>query len=378
MDRSLFSKNYIVAVVAASLFYTGAYMANSVCGKYAVAIGGSNTAAGFAVAAFTLASFFTRPVWGWLVDSRSRRSVCMVGALLCLGASVVLIFVKDIPMLAVSRLVFGRGYSALSTAGGAVVCDIVPAEKLPRAIAFYGISGVVAGAVAPVAGLWLYDRGYMLQAVAVAAVSACVPLLFLFLKYDEEKFLNKGAKLQIFEKSALPAAKTIVFFALSVAAVNSFIPLMAEERNIGTGKIFFFVSALFTLLTRVVYSRFIKKWGAGRLFYMAGGIYTLAFLVLAVAESSLWLTVSAMLYGLGAGFIHPIVNTAAVQSCRRDEKGLATGTFMMSQDIGMTIGAPLWAALSGRAGFGAVYFAVAVVILAMMYIFSRTVGPLLE
>jgi len=111
---------------------------------------------------------------------------------------------------------------------------------------------------------------------------------------------------------------------------------------------------------------------------MAGGIYTLAFLVLAVAESSLWLTVSALLYGRGAGFIHPIVNTAAVQSCRQDEKGLATGTFMMSQDIGMTIGAPLWASLSGRAGFGAVYFAVAVVILAMMYIFSRTVGPLLE
>ena len=40
MDKSLLSKNYILTVVGATLFYIAAYMINAVCGKYAVSFPG--------------------------------------------------------------------------------------------------------------------------------------------------------------------------------------------------------------------------------------------------------------------------------------------------------------------------------------------------
>ena len=96
-----------------------------------------------------------------------------------------------------------------------------------------------------------------------------------------------------------------------------------------------------------------------------GFSYNLMFLVLA-----------AMFYGLGAGFVHPVVNTRAVKNCSPDDRGLATGTFMMSQDSGMTVGALRWGFVSENIGFTAVYLSAAFTSLLMMYVFHKFLSKL--
>lgn len=75
--------------------------------------------------------------------------------------------------------------------------------------------------------------------------------------------------------------------------------------------------------------------------------------------------------GFGAGLIHPIVNTAAVKNCNHSDRGSATSTFMMSQDLGMTLGAFLWGTVSGKFGFSAVYMTVVLLLLIMMVVFRK-------
>ena len=100
-------------------------------------------------------------------------------------------------------------------------------------------------------------------------------------------------------------------------------------------------------------------------------MYIIAFVVLSFCGSNMWLLISAVFYGFGAGLIHPIVNTAAVQNCNHSDRGTATSTFMMSQDLGMTIGAFLWGVISGKTGFGAVYMTVVFLLLIMMLVFRK-------
>ena len=378
MDKSLFSKNYIVVTASATLFYIASFMLNSVSGKYTLQLGADKFMAGVITCAFTLASFFTRPVWGWICDKKSRKIIFMTGAVLCFAASVLLVFTRQLWLLFTARIIFGAGYSAVTTAGGTIVCDVVPEKSLNKAIAFYGVTNVLSQAVAPAAALWLYRYGFGFMSVALAAITAIVVISGLFIRYKEDECVNPQLKFRIYEKSALPAAYTIVFFAVATASVYSFVPIMTQERNIPHSGWFFALSAAGLMVSRVFNARFCEKAGEKKVFYTGAVLFSMGFSILAFSHSLLILLISAAVYGTGAGFVHPVVNTQAVKKCSPQDRGLATGTFMMSQDLGMTAGAVAWGIISENLGFTAVYITAAALGLCMMYVFHKFIGRLSE
>lgn len=376
--EKLFNKNYIFTVISATLFYTASFMLNTVSARYSLQLGAGKTVAGFVAAAFTLASFFTRPVWGYITDKKGRKRVYNAGGLFCLAATMILLFCNNVLLLFVSRIIYGAGYSALTTAGGTIICDVVPEKQLSKAVSLYGITNVLSQAVAPVVALWLFDKGFIWVAVVAVIVMTAVLITALFVKYNEKQYINPDIPFRIIEKSALPAAYTIIFFAMSTASVNSFIPVMAQEREINGDKWFFIVSAALLLMARFVNTKLTDRYGSNNIFCKADMLYCISFVLIAFSYSPFMLLTGAALYGLGAGFIHPIVNTAAVSRCGSEKRGLATGTFMMSQDLGMTIGAAAWGVISETIGFTAVYLIVTALLLVMLYVFKRILAPVLE
>lgn len=378
MKNSLLSKNYILVIISSTLYYASAYMINAVSSQYSVSLGATKSVAGVVAAVFTLASFFVRPFSGWITDRKGRRLVLVRGLLLSLIAGVFLLTGQSVFMLRLARVIFGAGYSAFTTSAGTMVCDVVPYEKIGVAISVYGVTGVIAGALAPGIGLWLYSRGFIWVSVVTTGLTVLSLLISFFIKYSENKYTDINKQFRIVEKTALPRAYTIVFFAMSSAAVNSFVPLMAEEREINTPGVFFAVSSLFMLAVRFTCTKLISGNRKNKVFYLADIIYVAGFIILAFSYSTLWFLVAATLYGIGAALIHPIVNTTAVSRCTAENRGLATGTFMMSQDLGMTIGALLWGAISEKRGFTAVYLTVSAFLLVMMVVFKSVLSRLTD
>ncbi len=378
MEKSLFSKNYILVVVSATLFYIASFMLNSVSGRYTMRLGADKFMAGVVTCTFTLTSFFIRPLWGWICDRKSRKFIFLTGSLLCVLSSVMLIFTAQIRLLIAARAVFGAGYSALTTAGGTIVCDVVDEKQLGKAISYYGITNVLSQAVAPAAALWLYGIGFPVLAMVVAAGTAVVLRCGIFIRYNQSDFVNPEQKFRVYEKTALPAAYTIIFFAMATASVYSFIPIMAQEREISGVGWFFAVSAAGLMISRIFNTKFSEKAGEKRVFYIGAVLFGTGFAAVAFSYNIFVLVAAGLVYGLGAGFVHPVVNTRAVKRCSSADRGLATGTFMMSQDLGMTIGAVAWGIISEKAGFTAVYIIVAVLAVCMMYVFHKFLGTLLE
>ncbi len=374
----MFTKNYILVVLSAALFYIASFMLNSVSGRYTLRLGADKFMAGVVTCVFTLSSFFTRPLWGWICDRKSRKFIFITGASLCLLSSVMLIFTAQILLLLAARAIFGSGYSALTTAGGTIVCDVVEEEQLAKAISYYGITNVLSQAVAPAAALWLYNMGFPVLAVVATAVTAVVAVCGLFITYNQSDYVNPDQKFRMYEKTTLPAAATIIFFAMATASVYSFVPIMAQEREIGAVGWFFAVSATGLMISRVFNTRFCEKAGEKKVFYTGAVLFATGFAVVAFSYNIFILIVAGLVYGLGAGFVHPVVNTRAVKRCSPADRGLATGTFMMSQDLGMTIGAVAWGVISEKAGFTAVYIIVALLAVCMMYVFHKFLGTLLE
>ncbi len=135
---------------------------------------------------------------------------------------------------------------------------------------------------------------------------------------------------------------------------------------------------MFLLLTRLANKKLVAAVGNIKLFYTGIAIYMAAFVILAMVCTNMLLIIGAALYGIGSGLIHPIVNTASVKDCREASRGLATGTFMMGQDLGMALGAYAWGAVNNFAGFGAVYICVAVLLVIMAVVFRHYLTPVVE
>ncbi|MBR5520494.1 MAG: MFS transporter [Oscillospiraceae bacterium] len=377
MGKSLWSKNYILVVVSATVFYFISFMLNSVSARHGISMNGSGLITGVVVSGFTMASFFTRPLWGHICIKKGRKKVLMAGALICVLASLMFIFTSGITIFIVARCIFGAGYSAVTTSGGTMVCDIAGEKYLSKAVSYYGISSVVSQAMAPAAGLWLYEKSFTTLSVVIATGAALVWGTGLFIKYHEDRFIKPGEKFKLYEKQSLPAAYTIIPFAMVTASVYAFIPVMAEERQLSYVGLFFALSAAGLLVGRIFNTKICAIAGEKEVFYTGAVLLTAGLAMIAFAYNSVVFLFSAVCYGCGAGFVHPVANIRAVKNSPDRQRSIATGTFMMSQDLGMTVGAVLWGIISRTASFTVVYVVASVIILVMMYVFHKFLSPIL-
>ncbi len=374
MAKGLFNKKYILILLCGTAFYVSSFMINSVCGKYCISLDRSKTASGIVTRVFTLTSFFLRPIWGYFTDGKGRKKIFFTGLALCLLASGLLFAAESVMMLIVARGVFGRGYSAFTTRSATIVCDICPDDILQQGIAIYGITGVISQAVAPVIALGLYDISFKAVAAFVFGLLILSVLSGIFIKYNDKLYLKENIEFSAVEKKALPASFVIFFFARATASVYSFVPIMAEERKIEFIPIFYMLSAFVLLIIRIFNGKISGMLKNRTAFYIGATALFTGFIFMAFSKDILFLLISGVFYGIGCGLVHPVVNTAAVKNSKKENRGLATGTFMMGQDGGMTVGAALWGAVAEKADFTAVYISVAVCVLLMFTVFKAVLA----
>ena len=112
-------------------------------------VGGGTVAAGLFLGFLTYASAFSAPFTGAIADRIGRRRTLVI----CSTAIFLMSFAYAMtttwpPMLAIV-FVHGLFWSGLLTAAGAYVTDLMPASRRAEGIGYYGISTILAVAVAP-------------------------------------------------------------------------------------------------------------------------------------------------------------------------------------------------------------------------------------
>lgn len=370
MNNKFFNKNYILIVISAIFFYTVNFMLTTVSSPYIVSLENDKVIVGEIAFSFTFASFITRSLWGYYADKKSRRFTYMFGMSLCVISVAILIFRPNIKFTAISRIIFGVGYSAVTTAGATVVCDVSSDENIGRAIAFYGIANVVSQFIAPAFVMWLFNYGIKTVGIISTFGILISFITFSFIKYNENNFVNRSTKFKFYEKEAIPASSVILFFAMTVASIYSFVPILTEEKNIGKTGIFFSFSAIALLFARLTINKLREKVKATIIFYISSILFAIGFILIAISDNIFILCFAAIFYGISSGYIHPIINTAAVNNVVDEKRGVATSTFMMLQDLGMALGSVAWGIVSKNLSVEYVYY-FDVIIVTIMVIFFK-------
>lgn len=130
------------------------------------------------ISGFSAALAFSMLAYGPISDRFGRRRVVLLGlSVFCVGSAIAW-WADSLAMLVLGRVVQAVGVAAGSTMARAVAADVIPPEKLARAVSFMTMALVVGPMLAPViAGYLVVTAGWRSIALVLGACSALLLLM---------------------------------------------------------------------------------------------------------------------------------------------------------------------------------------------------------
>jgi DHA1 family bicyclomycin/chloramphenicol resistance-like MFS transporter len=321
----------------------------------------SATAVQLTLTAFLLGLTFGQLMFGPLSDRLGRRRPLIVGALLCVVASVVAATAPNIAILIVARFAQGFTGAAGMVIGRAVISDLTSGKTAGRAFSLMMIVGGVAPVVAPFAGGMLVDslgwRG-ILWVVCAIAVAMLISIVFVVREsHPEERRseLNAAAAQGISPWSALRSRTYIantLAFAFGFAVMMAYISASPFVYQVMVGLtpmqygIAFGVNALGMIAVSAVSSRLNRTISSTKLLGIGLGLTvasTLVLLVLVLTGVPAWLMmipifVAVACQGLILGNATALALSAVPRAAGSGSAGLGALQFGLGAAVSPLVG----------------------------------------
>ena len=123
-------------------------------------LGGSTFASGLFLGFLTYSSAFSAPLTGAAVDRIGQRRVLITSSVAITLFSILYGVISDYRWLLALVIVHGIFWSGLLSASAAYMTNMLPAARRAEGIGYWGLSSVLALAVAPTVGFWIYRHGW--------------------------------------------------------------------------------------------------------------------------------------------------------------------------------------------------------------------------
>ena len=345
-------------------------------------LGGGALASGLFLGFLTFASAWSAPLTGALADRIGRRKTLVLSSLGLAGFSASYAFIGDYRVLLALVLVHGVVWSALLAASAAYLTGVLPPARRAEGIAYWGLSSVLAMAVAPTVGFWMYRHSWTWLCIGTTALNLLMAWIAWKLPGDAAAVPRRATEGlwhgPLIERRVLVLSLPLFLYAYGYGAISSFSAVYADALGVAPKTIYLTTLAVVTLLTRPFLGRLGDRIGYRRLFLPCLVMMAVGLFVLPFASTALHLAASAALFALGFGSSYPVFAAYVMRDVGETRRGAAFGAILAAFDTGIGTGSTLTGWLGGRAGFPAA-FAVAAVMAALalpLFLFvDRRYGP---
>jgi MFS family permease len=351
-------------------------------------LGGGALASGLFLGFLTFASAWSAPFTGALADRVGRRRTLVVVSLGLAGFSASYAFIDSVRLLLALVLLHGIIWSALLAASAAYLTGVLPASRRAEGIAYWGLSSVIAMAIAPSVGFWMYRHSWTWLCVGTTLLNLGMAYIASRMQDDapqEAPALVPGMpqmplapRRAWLERRVLLLSLPLFLYAYGYGAISSFSAVYADALGIQPKTVYLTTLALVTLVTRPFIGRLGDQVGYRRLFIPCLVMITAGLAVLPFATTFWHMVLSASLFAVGFGSSYPVFAAYVMQDVGETRRGAAFGAILAAFDTGIGTGSTLTGWLSGRAGFP-IAFSVAAVLAAlalpMFLMMDRRYGP---
>jgi MFS family permease len=317
-------------------------------------LGGSPATAGLFLGFLTYSSAFSAPFTGALADRTGKRPMLVACSLALGGFGVAYALVPSAaPMLALV-LVHGVFWSALISASSAYMTDFIPESRRAEGIGYWGLSSVAALMLAPAAGLRLYRHGWAALCLATAALSLLMaaiawrlPETDVAARFSAARGLGGG----LIEWRVLRVAFTLFLCSFGYGGITSFAALYAQASGVAPRGIYFICLALGIVAVRPIAGPLADRVSPRRVLVPCLLVACAGLTVLAVGSGRSAFVVSALLFGLGFGSLHPVLATHVLRHVGAERRGAAFGAILAAFDTGIGTGSIVTGLLVQRFGY---------------------------
>jgi MFS family permease len=224
----------------------------------------------------------------------------------------------------------GLFWSGLLSASAAYMTEVIPEKRRAEGIGYWGMATMLATAVSPGVGLWLYDRSWALLCVGTAFLNVVMAAIAWHLPPDtsvaarlsQQRLIGPG----LVEWRVVGVAMALFLCSFGYGGLTSFVAVRSDE--LGIPRSTFFVSFATTVFV------------------------TVGLAATAAEQTRVQLALAAAVFGLGFGNQYPAFVGHVIRFVDHNRRGAAFGGILAAFDTGVGTGSIAVGAMASRIGFG--------------------------
>lgn len=340
-NSQLWTPDYCRILLANLLLLTAGNAMGSTFSLYIFSRGGAEIDVGICSYIQASACLFVRPLAGWFLDHRSRKSMLFLGLFFLVFVQLGYIFAASVLIVYLIRFVNAALNAATTTGMTANAYDSLSEDSFTEGVGYFGFSNSVANAIAPGMGLWLWNRfgAAGIFGTISAATFAALLLIRKFHFYEipaEQKtpLLKERIRDLVYEKNALPASALEGFVAFGSGAVNPYLTIFLLQRAVlNMPGLFYTAQACGTFSARLFVGKISRRYGEGPIVYISAAAFIIGILELTFSASPALVLAGAFLMGIGYGLTVTGFQIMSVRIVSPDRRGAASSTYSSGWDV---------------------------------------------
>jgi MFS family permease len=318
-------------------------------------LGGSKAVAGLFLGVLTYASALSAPITGALADRIGKRRMLLITsvAIGCFSLAYAASRNYWVPLV----LVFFHGlfWSGLLSASSAYMTEVIPESRRAEGIGYWGMATMLATAVSPGVGLWMYGHGWawlclgtaFLNVVMAAIAWRLPPDTTVAARLSRDRLIGGS----LVEWRVVAVAIALFLCSFGYGGIMSFVAVRCDELGIAPRSLFFMSFATTVFVTRIFSGRLADQVGHRRFLLPCLGLVTVGLALTAAAQTRTELVVAASVFGLGFGNQYPAFVGHVMKFVDPARRGAAFGGILAAFDTGVGTGSIGVGALAERFGF---------------------------
>lgn len=333
-------------ILAATFFYMcSSMLVTPLIASFAKNISGSNVLAGFIAGLTNLVSLGLRPLAGSFSDRFSKYALAFFGGTFLLLANLGYALAVTTWQLILFRVLNGVGYVFSSVCMASWMVALLPRTKIGSGMGLFGLLNALGMALGPAAGIILYHLFGYRAAFLIAALSSILMISLIqlignhALPLQPRQPVLSFKNFHLFQKQVIPIAVILLLFSLPYFATQTYLVSYIEQQHFAVPAAAFFpIYAVILLLLRLTLKNLFDTVKFGVWLWIGLLSNTTALLALYHLTNIFWMLLAALGLAGGYGLMFSICQATAFLVAPVSERGLASNTFYIGIDLGMTLG----------------------------------------